>query len=101
MHSISIISPIEDFDDKELKAWEKMAEFEAKVEEESLLSNTVLPRKVLSGYCFSFVGLISASALLAAIVMILSMTVHLVVNHLHARSLSVAKLGKGVYWKCH
>lgn len=87
MHSISIISPIEDFDDKELDAWEKMMHLEAKVEEDQIELDKpkVTPVHHHSPYCFSFVGLVSASALLSSCVLALTLSLHIVFSHLCAR----------------
>lgn len=89
MHSISIISPIEDLDDKELDAWEKMLQLEGKAEEVSLLEAiTKLPTVTDSGYCFTAVNLFSATLLLTAIVMILSISVAMTCMHLQTRASS-------------
>lgn len=95
MHSISIISPIEDFDDKELNAWEKLMNLEGKselvniddeqVEHKPIESSLTKP---LASYCFSLTLLVSLSILLSAIVMILSMSFYVVCVHLNSRSTS-------------
>lgn len=99
MHSISIISPIEDLDEKELTAWEKMVDLEGKAEEVSLFEAiTKLPTvNTQGGYCFSMASLVSASVLLAAIVMILSMSVAMACLHLHVRSSAASTKAVDLY----
>lgn len=92
MHSFSIISPIEDFDDQELEAWEKMMKLEGNVVEEEM-HKQYQHKHPTAPYCFSFVGLVSSSALLSSLVLICTLALHLVATHLAQRSHTVqAKL---------
>ena len=101
MHSISIISPVEDFDEQELTAWEKMMTIEGKSEEvvEAKMGfleamATSVSRMPLTGknggdggggYCFTMTSLLSSSILLAAVVMVLSMSAAMTCLHLRTR----------------
>ena len=94
MHSISIISPVEDLDEKEMEAWQKMIDLEGKSEVVNLLDkddDNVITKSsnsstnIDSDYCFSFNGLVFASILLAALVLIISITA-MICLHLHSRS---------------
>lgn len=97
MHSIQIISPVEDFDDKELNAWEKLMQLEGRAEMTNLFDDQ--PRfndnftkstniidalifdnqsKDVGSYCFSMIHLVAASILLSAITVILSMIFYMI-----------------------
>ncbi|OTF80459.1 hypothetical protein BLA29_001047 [Euroglyphus maynei] len=102
MHSVQIISPIEDFDEQELNAWEKLMQLEGSVEQVSpdnddspsfTIATTSVTghRTSLSGlnghhsYCFSRVHLITASVLLSSVTVILSMILYMICSYLYQR----------------
>ncbi|XP_075586372.1 uncharacterized protein LOC124490648 isoform X1 [Dermatophagoides farinae] len=115
IHSIQIISPIEDFDEKELNAWEKLMQLEGSVEEEVVDNNnnnnddddeihripsfTIATASItgqhrqtslaeLNGhhsYCFSRIHLITASLLLSSVTVILSMILYMICSYIHQR----------------
>ncbi|KAH9417556.1 hypothetical protein DERP_014876 [Dermatophagoides pteronyssinus] len=109
MHSVQIISPIEDFDEKELNAWEKMMQLEGSVESVDDYSNdsdddripsfTIATTSVTSNkrllslnsghhhhsYCFSRIHLITASIMLSSITVILSMILYMIGSYIYQR----------------
>lgn len=97
MHSIQIISPVEDFDDKELNAWEKLMQLEGRAEMTDLFddqrrignnltkSTNIIDAlifdsqsKDVGSYCFSMIHLVAASILFSAITVILSMIFYMI-----------------------
>lgn len=96
VHSIQIISPIEDFDEKELRAWEQLMQLEGRSELDELpprsdsdlapsIGDDQVHRQRVA-YCFTRVTLVSSSLLLAGVVVILSMSLTLVTKHLMNRA---------------
>lgn len=85
MHSISILSPVEDLDEQELSAWGKMLDLEGKVEETDLL---VSQMTLSSGYCFTMSSLLTSSLLFATVVMVLSMSAAMTCLRLRSSTLT-------------
>ncbi|KAI7688792.1 hypothetical protein SSS_05239 [Sarcoptes scabiei] len=97
MHSIQIISPIEDFDEKELEAWEKMMKLEGSVDDcssekndqisiQEVLSSSTM-KSIENSYCFSRTHLITAFILMSSMTVILSLVLYIICSYLSNRNL--------------
>lgn len=102
MHSIQIISPIEDFDDKELQAWERLMQLEGSVENEELTDEDRVQRTIATiskieskngslgeqSYCFSKMHLVTATLLLSSMAVIISMTLYMTCSYIYFKHFS-------------